>query len=163
VLIEELLAATDAGHWASLAQTLLGDASAPMRIEGAFSTYWIEGGHRIREQVADDCLLVCLLRHLLPPYRGEATTLFRGENIERFEAGRVGFAWSSHIEVARMFGRGLNSVPGGGVLLRARFEPTAIICGSLAHSQYLGEDQCTIDPFAGTVITAAERFPAASP
>jgi hypothetical protein len=112
---------------------------------------------------ADDRLLVRLLQHLLPPYQGEATTLFRGENVERFEARRVGFAWSSRIEVARMFGRGLNSVPCGGVLLRARFEPTAIVCGSPAQSQYLGEDQCTIDPFAGTVVTAVERFPVAHP
>jgi hypothetical protein len=44
MLIEELRAATSAGHWASLAQTLLGDASAPARIAAAFSTYWIEGG-----------------------------------------------------------------------------------------------------------------------
>jgi hypothetical protein len=88
MLIEELRATTTAGHWASLAHTLLADASVPVPIDGVFSTYWIEGGHRIREQVASDRLLVRLQRHLLPPYQGEATTLFRGENVERFSRSR---------------------------------------------------------------------------
>lgn len=45
-----------------------------------FGTYWIEAGHHMRQQIWDDRLLVCLLRHLLPPYEGEAIELFRGEN-----------------------------------------------------------------------------------
>ena len=59
-----------------------------------------------------------------------------------------------------MFGRGLNAVGAGGVLLRARFEPEAIISGPNAHSNYLGEKQFTIDPFAQTAIAAVEFYPA---
>ncbi len=45
-----------------------------------FDTYWIEAGHRIREQISDDCLLVSLLRHVLPNYKGNPVKLYRGEN-----------------------------------------------------------------------------------
>ena len=58
------------------------------------------------------------------------------------------------------FGSGLNAVGSGGVLLKAHFEPEAIISGPNAHSNYLGESQFTVDPFAVTTILATEFFPA---
>lgn len=45
-----------------------------------FATFWIESGHRVREQVSDDKLLSSMLRQLLPPYEGDDATLYRGEN-----------------------------------------------------------------------------------
>ena len=157
--IAELRDATKAGRWPSLAHVLLASPRPQECFVEAFSTYWIESGHRIRAQVNDDRLLVRLLRHLLPPYQGSAMTLFRGENIERLKAGNIGLAWSSNADVAIIFGRGLNSTPSGGTLLTAHFQPQAIICGPNTHSQYLGEDQFTIDPFCGATVTPIETFP----
>lgn len=113
----------------------------------------------MREQIADDRLLVRLLRHILPSYEGGAKELFRGENRNRWENRVIGLAWTSNIEAARMFGGGLNAVRSGGVLLKARFEPEAIISGPNTHSNYLGEDQFTIDPFSSSTFSAIEFFP----
>lgn len=124
-----------------------------------FGVHWIVAGHRIREQIADDRLLVRLLRHMLPAYSGDAITLFRGENLKRWEAGALGLAWTSNIEVAKMFGSGLNAVSCGGVLLEGSFEAGAIIAGPNAHSEYLGEYQFTIDPFYGAKVAIVQEFP----
>jgi hypothetical protein len=145
-------------RWGAYAAALLNERELTPVAITQFGTYWIEAGHHIREQIADDQLLVRLLRHLLPPYEGESINLFRGENRNRWESTIIGFAWTANIDTARMFGSGLNSVGLGGVLLRARFEPEAIISGPNAHSSYLGENQFTIDPFAETAISVAEFY-----
>jgi len=158
--LDQFRAVKEQGHWAAYAASLLSERKLPPEAMDQFSTYWIEAGHHIREQIADDRQLVCLLRHLLPPYEGKAIELFRGENRDRWKSGAIGLAWSASAETARMFGRGLNAVGSGGVLLKARFEPEAIISGPNAHSNYLGESQFTVDPFAVTMISATEFFPA---
>jgi hypothetical protein len=146
-------------RWASYAIMLLDDQRLTPEATEQFGTYWIEAGHHMREQIGDDRLLVCLLRHILPAYEGESIELVRGENESRWKSGAIGLAWTSSTEAARMFGCGLNAVYSGGVLLKARFEPEAIISGPNAHSRYLGENQFTIDPFASTEISAIEFFP----
>ena len=147
------------GLWGTYATFLLNEREINPEAKAQFGTYWIEAGHHIREQIGDDCQLVRLLRHLLSPYEGESTVLFRGENRSRWESEIVGLAWTSIADTARMFGRGLNAIRTGGVLLKACFYPDAIISGPNSHSSYLGESQYTIDPFAGTVISAIEYFP----
>jgi hypothetical protein len=124
-----------------------------------FASGWITAGHHIRDRIADDTLLVRVLRHVLPPYDGEARVLYRGENRDRWNARRVGLAWTPDIETARMFGHGLNAVTSGGVLLTAHFEPEAIISGPNAHSRYLGEAQFTVDVSTATSLVAIEFFP----
>jgi hypothetical protein len=124
----------------------------------SFGTYWIESGHKIREQINDDRKLIELLRFILTAYTGEGLTLYRGENIERFNNNQIGLNWTINIEVAKMFGRGLNSMPGGGLLLKGYFEPEAIICSPNNHSNYLGEGQFTVDPTSITNITVCESY-----
>lgn len=160
--LDDFRETTKNGAWKSHALLLLDSPRPHPAISEQFGTYWIEGGHRIREQIADDHNLVRLLRHMLLPYEGSALTLFRGENIERWKAGQVGLAWTAEIEVARMFGQGLNSVLSGGVLLKGHFEPAAIISAPNAHSHYLGEGQYTIDPCYAANIIAIETFPQTS-
>lgn len=149
-------------RWAAYAESLLSERKLPFETMNQFGTYWIEAGHHIRKQIADDQQLVCLLRHLLPPYGGKAIELFRGENMDRWQSGVIGLAWSACAETARTFGRGLNALGSGGVLLKAHFEPKAIISGPNAHSNYLGESQFTVDLFAVTTILAIEFFPAST-
>jgi hypothetical protein len=160
---DEFRRITDSREWARKTPEILGKPVPPDPERAAFSTHWVVAGHHIREQVADDALLVRLLRHLLPPYKGGALTLFRGENLPRWEKGAVGLAWTDKIDVARMFGGGLNARDTGGVLLRGAFGPAAIISGSDIHSRYLGEMQFTIDPFYGTDIDVLERYPPCDP
>jgi len=157
--LEEFRSITEQKRWGLHAALLLNGHSPKPEETDQFATYWIEGGHRIREQIADDRKLVRLLRHMLPPYEGVAIELFRGENKSRWESGAIGLAWTSNAETARMFARGLNAVHTGGVLLKAKFEPLAIISGPNAHSKYLGEDQFTIAPFLSRTFSAVETFP----
>lgn len=158
--LEHFRAIKEQGRWGAYATSMLSELELTPAAIAQFGTYWIEAGHHIREQIGDDQLLVRLLRRLLPPYEGESIELFRGENRSRWESKIIGFSWTANVDTARMFGRGLNAVDVGGVLLRARFESRAIISGPNAHSNYLGEGQFTVDPFAGTVISVVESYPA---
>lgn len=85
--------------------------------------------------------------------------MFRGENRSRWEGGEIGFAWTTSVATARMFGHGLKAVQSGGVLLKARFEPEAIISGPNSHSLYLDESQFAVSPFSSNALTVVEFFP----
>jgi hypothetical protein len=155
--IKELREITVAVRWSEIAKGL-DDSSSHIFDQDAFGTYWIEAGHRIREQVGDDRALAKLLRLMLPPYTGGPVALYRGENRDRLAAGFLGFAWTSNLSVAEMFASGLNSVGSGGVVLSATFDAPAIICGPNAHSSYLGEEQFTVDPFYSAGIEELTSF-----
>lgn len=145
--LQHLRKNTERREWRSIVLRSVKARRAPFAAE-LLDIYWIEGGHRIREQVGDDHALAAFLRISLTPYRhkaGEPLVLFRGENIDRLRAGRIGFAWTPSRATAEMFGSGLNAVGRGGVLLRAQFG-VEIIAGPCGHSQYLGEEQYTVDP-----------------
>ena len=150
---------TEQQDWKSHAELLFNEESPSVETLTAFDSYWTVAGHHVREQIADDQLLVRLLRHLLPPYKGGVQTLFRGENLDRWKRGAVGFAWTPDTSVARMFGRGLNANWFGGVLLKCTFNSAAIICGPNSHSRRLGENQFTVDPFQCRDILAMEKYP----
>jgi hypothetical protein len=144
--------------WAEHALELL-NHPVSAELSSAFSTYWIEAGHHIREQLLDDLLLVRLLRHMLPRYEGDALVLYRGENLDRWNEGRIGFAWTQDFAVATMFARGLNAIHSGGILIQGKFASTAIISGPDAHSNYLGEKQYTVDSSQSVLLTKISSFP----
>ena len=150
---------TSERRWPAMARHLLQDPGSTY-FRQALATYWITAGHHIRGQIGDERIVAELLRLVLPPYTGEAMVLYRGENALAYESGRIGFAWTPDMDVARMFGRGLNASPGGGLLLKARFAPGGILSGPNKYSLYLGERQYTTDPFAEVQIEVVERFPA---
>ncbi|MCW5284983.1 hypothetical protein D8B29_00885 [Verminephrobacter eiseniae] len=124
-----------------------------------FHTQWHVCHHFLRELVADDDLLLPMLRVWLPRYEGPDMVLYRGENIDRFEAGRIGTAWSDKLETADMFAQGLNAVGKGGVILRTLAPAAAIIAGPSWHSaQWLGESEFTVDSGKLGKIQAVARF-----
>jgi hypothetical protein len=146
--------ANEAKTWRSRFQVILQNP----RLRSHFHTTWTECGHRIREQLDDDQVLAAALRMMLPRYEGSMLEVYRGENIDRWEAGRVGFCWTTNVEVARGFGRGLNAVKLGGVLLRCVVGREAVITGPSAHSIYLGEHEVTVDPSRLDDVEAIERY-----
>ncbi|MGP1383846.1 MAG: hypothetical protein ACTS2F_09825 [Thainema sp.] len=158
---EDFQRITQHGNWGLFATQLLQDSKPSEEISQEFSTHWIVAGHKIREQLGDDRYLVRLLRHMLMPYKGGAVTLYRGENLARWQERSIGFAWTTDIKVARMFGSGLNAIDSGGVLLEGTFSSEAIISEPNAHSKWLGEEQFTVDPFYETIIREIEFFPPA--
>ena len=157
--LDALREVTKASRWRKVARAVVLGQGCLVPSEEEFGTYWIEAGHRIREQVSDDDLLCRMLRQLLPPYGGGPVTLYRGENLGRWQEKQVGFSWTREVEVARMFGRGLNATGTGGVLLRGVFSPTSIICGPNCHSEYLQEGQFTVDPSMTPNLEVVEEFP----
>jgi hypothetical protein len=159
--IIELRQISDDKAWKDYALELL-DSPISAQLSAAFNTYWIEGGHHIREQLSDDAFLVRFLRHMLPRYEGNALTLYRGENLNRWNEGCIGLAWTEDISIATMFARGLNAVHSGGVLIQGTFESAAIISGPNSHSNYLGEKQYTVDPLQIASLTAIASFPPCS-
>lgn len=158
MLLEGFRKITAQNRWNVFIHSLLSTEKYSQETINQFEVHWIEAGHRIREQVSDDQLLINLLRQILPPYKGTSLRLYRGENKLRWNLGDVGFSWSSNIDVAKMFARGLNSSPGGGLLLVGDFKAEAIISGVSSHSSYLGEDQYTIDPFYGNSVSILEEY-----
>lgn len=160
MLLEDYRAITRERRWRAQAALMLSQPGYPAAAVDAFGSYWIESGHHIRAQVGDDSVLARLLRHLLPAYTGPRVELFRGENKAKLEIGSVGFAWTSDKEIARMFGRGLNAVGSGGVLLRSSFEPEQIVSGPNSHSVYLGENQFTVDSSLRMSVEILESYPA---
>jgi hypothetical protein len=145
--------------WGTAAPQFLSSSEFSSAFSAQFHSVWTEQGHSIREQIGNDALLAELLWKVLPTYVGPATTLFRGENLERLRSGRVGFCWTMQVETARMFGRGLNAIHSGGVLLRSEVPTHAVIAGPSAHSEYLNEHEFTIDPRLIERVDVVERYP----
>lgn len=150
----------DPSRWVALHCRLSSGKSLTAEARQQFHSVWIEFGAKIRRQVGDDRRLASLLRTLLPSYRGEGLRLFRGENVDRYSQGRLGFCWTSVIEKAQMFGSGLNASHGaGGILLSAMISPASIIAEPNKHSVYLGEHEYTVDPFSLGDVEVVERYP----
>lgn len=100
----------------------------------------------MRALIEDDELLLDVLWVWIPRYQGAAALLYRGENIDRYEAGVLGAAWTDKLEVAEMFSRGLNTVGKGGVVLRSIINSSAIVAGLSHHSSnWVGENEFTVD------------------
>lgn len=158
--LRELGRLTEAFGWRTVVSRTLKENAAPFA-KDVFDTFWIERGHRIREQVGDDHLLASFLWIALPRYSAPAGTrleLYRGENLDRLRAGRLGFAWTPDRSVAEMFAIGLNAEGRGGVLLRA-LVGAEVIAGPCDHSRYLGEIQYTVDPTSGFKVEELAEFP----
>lgn len=112
----------------------------------AFHTQWHVCHHFLRELVADDGLITDVAWAWLPRYHGPSLVLYRGENVDRFESGKIGSAWSDKKTTAEMFASGLNNEGKGGVVLRTNARAEAIIAGPSDHSSnWLRENEFTVD------------------
>jgi hypothetical protein len=150
------------GDWPLALTRILRVAKPSPAISAAFHTHWIERGHRIRELVADDEIMLDALKILLPAYDGPGRVLYRGENAERWRSGLVGFAWTTQERVAQMFARGLNALHGdGGLLLCTDAPASAIIAGPNDHSIYLDEHEYVVDRRVAREIKVLQRYPRA--
>lgn len=146
-------------EWRALFNELIACPPKDPAIADRFHTQWHVSHHLIRELVADDGLLTDLMWVWLPRYQGPSMLLYRGENIDRFVAGRIGTAWTDKQETAEVFASGLNAVAQGGVILRVAAPAVAIVAGPSKHSIYLGESEFTIDVRRIGNIETVVRFP----
>lgn len=132
-------------EWRELLRRLVAIPPLDRAMSDRFHTQWHVGHHYIRQLVDDDELLLEMLWVWLPSYEGPSLTLYRGENIDRLETGRIGTAWTDKEEKASMFASGLNAVGKGGAILRTVAPAESIIAGPSKHSIYLGESEFTLD------------------
>lgn len=158
-----LLAAPDRSKhqraWRRLIAELAGNAPQCQGEAERFHDHWHVCHHYVRELVDDPPAILRMLRVWLPPYAGPGLTLYRGENIDRMEARRVGIAWTPDLGTARTFASGLNATRKGGVLLRAAVPPQAIIAAPSAHARWLGENEFTVDASHIDEFVEIARFP----
>lgn len=147
-------------EWRKLLRKLIVNPPQDRSISERFHTQWHVSHHFIRELVDDDKLLTDVLWVWLPRYEGPGMTLYRGENIDRLDRGKIGSAWSDAEETASMFARGLNAVGEGGVILETVAPADAIIAGPSAHSaNWLREREFTVDCRRLGEVKRTRRFP----
>ncbi|UVS88009.1 hypothetical protein EFP18_21515 [Burkholderia glumae] len=146
--------------WRALFRTLAESPPQTKEVAVNFHTQWHTSHHFMRQLIADDDLIMDVLWTWLPRYEGPSMTLYRGENLDRFEIGNIGTGWSDQHATARMFARGLNNVGKGGVVLKVNAPAEAIIAGPSEHSLWLGEREFSIDrrKLDKTVIAQVEQF-----
>ena len=149
-------------EWRDFIRALTGLPPTSKQLAERFHTQWHVCHHFLRELVDDDSLLIDMLWVWLPRYQGPDLVLYRGENIDRFEAGRIGTAWTNKQETAEMFAGGLNACGTGGVVLHVAAPSATIIAGPSKHSVYLGENEFTIDIRKASGFETVVRFPPSS-
>lgn len=128
-------------------------------VAAKFHVQWHVCHHFLRQLVDDDEALLDALPVWLPAYVGGGLTLYRGENSERFEQGKLGWAWSTQQKTAITFASGLNAFASGGLLLRAEVDATAVIAGPSMHSTRIDEHEFTVDPRKVSSVNVIARFP----
>ncbi|HXF55292.1 MAG TPA: hypothetical protein VNK52_14340 [Hyphomicrobiaceae bacterium] len=90
--------------------------------------WWVANGEDLRLDIADDAVLVALLRALLPPYTGPDRQLYRSEFAVNASVGCWGVSWSASLRVAREFAHSARrKAPGGTVVATSRVPAAAII------------------------------------
>lgn len=126
----------------------------------AWRSLWRHSGDHIRGEVGDDLLLIAALGKLLPPYRGPALRLYRGELSDNRRRGTYGLSWSLSIEVADGFATSpvRRQADGGTVLLRAVVQPEAIICMIPKTDDIYGEAECLVDRRLLTRVEVLRRY-----
>lgn len=151
--------ATHRKEWRELMRGLISCPPKDEDIRVRFHTRWHESHARIRALVDDDNLLMDMLWIWLPRYDGPDLMLYRGENIDRYECGNIGTAWSDQEHTAQIFGSAHNNDGKGGVLLQTIAPAAAIIAGPSDHSNYLGEREFTVDRRRLGPVIEKYRFP----
>jgi hypothetical protein len=133
--------------WISAVKHILNNFSDYTFAPNSIHMFWIVNGGHIRRLVKNDYLLLSFLEKTLPKYSGSEMVLYRGECKFLYEQNLIGFCWTPKRDVAEMFARGLNAIESGGVLLKAKASPEAILSAPNDHSsKWLGESEFTCNP-----------------
>lgn len=144
--------------WVDFAASLEGADSPSQELKSAFHLMWIELGGFIRLRINDDKKLLHVLKTLLPAYSGKGLILYRGENLDRYNQGSIGFCWTQKKEKALQYAKGLNACGSGGVLLEGWAPPSTIIAGIHPHSARIGEYEITVDGSAIQNLQSIAEF-----
>jgi hypothetical protein len=134
------------GCWRE-ALSRLTTGTSPNEVVGrALLWFWISYGFHVGSSLKGDPILVDVFKYLLPPYRGPALKLYRGELHSRHLERIYGISWTPKLDVANMFANRRSGVDGRGVTLELEATPDMIAASPGEHTSWLGEEEYVIDP-----------------
>jgi len=148
------------GAWREAFALIAGLDEVHPRIQANFEVeIWPSAGAPLRRAIADDDVLADALWRLFlsPPYGGAGEMLCRGQSLEAFEKGRIGFSWTIWPKVAKLYAYARSYAHcGPAVILRAFVQPEAIISitGSAEGGEWLVDPRLVKDvEVIGTLTT----------
>jgi hypothetical protein len=120
--------------------------SAPVDLRTRFAGAWMISGDHIRCEVGDDLVLINALRALLPSYVGNPVRLYRGDSAWNRRCRTYGLSWTTNINVARSFARGIwRTYEGGSVVVTTMATADAIISVMGAEDDHYEEEEYLVD------------------
>lgn len=137
--------------WSRAVDQLKTDPSPNTAKGRALLSFWNDYGlHSVPRGLRENLpRLVDAFKHLLPPYRGEGLTLYRGEIESRHTMGVYGISWTPIFETAKQFADRRAPDEGRGVVLKIEATPNMIVAAVKDYSQHtltLAEDEYLVDP-----------------
>lgn len=136
----------------------------PPIIRHAMLQVYIHSGDVIRSSVNSDADFIAGCCALLPPYTGDAITLFRGEGAWSRRRRSYGLSWTAKEEVADGFARGLwRTCQGGSVVLRAEVPAEAIVCAPALFDDRYGEAEYIVDRWRLGRVEVVRRYEQMTP
>ncbi len=151
--------AFDGGRWVRAMGKVARLGSVPLVTQEFFLQVFISHGDTIRQE-CEDLVLANGLRVLLPPYKGTAMQLFRGESFNNRRRRTYGLSWTASVDVARQFAesRVRRTGSGGTLLIEAFAPPEAIICAPALIDDRYAELEYIVDRRRLTSVNVMERF-----
>jgi hypothetical protein len=135
------------------------DANPSPEFRNRFVGFWVLAGDMLRDDAADDPLVLAALRALLPAYHGPDRTLYRGESIYAWRRRRHGMAWTTDLDVARAFAdESRRNTNHGGVVLRSVVPGSAIIAEIDSDEDQTSEFEFIVDRRGLGKVEAIERL-----
>lgn len=132
--------------------------SAPAQIRTAFARMWCSRGDHLRSCVNNDLTLIRGLRALLPPYRGPALQLYRGEGVFNRRRRTYGLSWTSEINIARQHAQH-DEYRDGSLLITTFANPQAIISRPAKRGErFYGEKEYLVDRRGLKAVEVLERY-----
>lgn len=146
--------------WSHVMRRIAKLGSVPRRTREVFRRLYIRSGDHIRQEAGGDLALIAGLRVLLPPYRGRAKVLYRGQGALAPRSRSYGLSWSASRTVAESWAKGIwRNARGGSVLLKTLAQPDAIISRIPDDEDRYGEIEYLVDRRRLRRVTIVANYP----
>jgi hypothetical protein len=132
--------------WVSAMRAIARLGSVPARTQEVFLRAYVRSGDHIRQETANDLVLIKGLRILLLPYVGPSVSLYRAQNAPKPRARLYGLSWSTSREVAESYIEWRwRRATGGSILLHTFAPPEAIICRVEGDEDVYRQEEYLVD------------------
>lgn len=155
----------DGGGWRRAFARVSRLRSVPDVTRQFFRKVYLDYGDHIRQETGDDLVFTDGLRALLPPYKGPAIRLYRGETAHNRRHRTYGLSWTALEDVARSYAAtGFHRTSkGGSVLLSTLARSRAIIHAVETDGDRYQEREYIVDRRDLGRVEVVERFDQLTP